>query len=86
MQKSTYCNKICDKASLLTASRMLLHAFPSMFVSSLHEFPENCVYKQGRLNYFIGYLHRKLLTANFLSYDIESAKKKCIYWICILKQ
>jgi hypothetical protein len=38
------------------------------------------------LNCFIEYLHRKLLTANFLSYDIESATKKCIYWICILKQ
>jgi hypothetical protein len=24
----------------------------------------------------IEYLHRKLLTANFLSYDIESARKK----------
>ena len=51
-----------------------------MFVSSLRELPENCVYKQGGLNL-------KLLTANFLSYDIESAKnKKCIFWICILKQ
>jgi hypothetical protein len=36
-----------DKASLLTASGMLLHAFPSMFVSSLREFPEN---KHGELN------------------------------------
>jgi hypothetical protein len=43
---------------------MLLHAFPSMFVSSLREFPENCVYKQGGLNCFIEYLHRKSLTAN----------------------
>jgi hypothetical protein len=50
--------------------------FPSMFINSLREFPKNCVYKQGGLNYFIEYLHRKLLTANFLSYDIESAKKK----------
>jgi hypothetical protein len=24
---------------------MLLHAFPSMFVSSFHEFSENCVYQ-----------------------------------------
>jgi hypothetical protein len=54
---------------------MLLHAFPSMFASSLREFPENCVYKQGGLNCFIEYFHRKLSTANFLSYDIESAKK-----------
>jgi hypothetical protein len=41
---------------------MLLHAFPSMFISSFREFPKNCVYKQGGLNYFIEYLHRKLLT------------------------
>jgi hypothetical protein len=67
------------KASLLTASGMLLHAFPSLFVSSLREFPENRVYKQGGLNCFIEYFHRKLLTTNFLSYDIEKAKKKCIY-------
>jgi hypothetical protein len=26
---------------------MLLHAFPSMSVSSLREFPENCVYRHG---------------------------------------
>ena len=58
-----------------------------MFVSSLfREFPENGVYNHCRLNCFIEYLHRKLLTANFLSYDIESAKKWCIYWICVLKQ
>jgi hypothetical protein len=47
-----------------------------MFVSSLREVSENCVYKHVVLNCFIEYLHRKLLTANFLSYDIESAKKK----------
>jgi hypothetical protein len=41
--------KRADKASLLTASRMLFHAFPSIFVNSLREFPENCVYN---LNYF----------------------------------
>jgi hypothetical protein len=40
-------SKQADKANLLTASGMLLHAFPSaMSVSSLREFPENCVYKQ----------------------------------------
>jgi hypothetical protein len=33
------------------------------------------VYKYGGLNCFIEYLHRKLLTANFQSYDIDSAKK-----------
>jgi hypothetical protein len=42
-----------------------------MFVSSLREIPENCADKQG-----IEYLHRILLTASFLSYDIESAKAK----------
>ena len=52
---------------------MLLHAFPSMFVSSLRKFPENCVYGHVGFNCFIEYLHRQLLTANFLSYDIESA-------------
>jgi hypothetical protein len=44
-----------------------------MFVSSLRELPENCVYKQGGLSL-------KLLTANFLSYDIESAKKKSAFF------
>ena len=32
------------------------------------------------------YMHSKLLAVNFLSYDIEKAKKKYIKWICILKQ
>ena len=54
---------------------MLLHAFPSMFVSSLREFPENYVYKHGELHCFMEYLHRKLLAADFLSYDIEGARK-----------
>jgi hypothetical protein len=54
---------------------MLLHAFPSMFVSSLPEFPKNCAYKHDELNCFIEYFHRKLLTDNFLSYDIESVKR-----------
>jgi hypothetical protein len=63
---------------------MLLLALPSKFVSSLREFPENCVYKQGRLNCFIEYLHRKLLTANFLSYDIESAKKNAFIILALL--
>ena len=67
MQKGTYYAQICDKESLLTASRMLFHAFPSMFVGSLCEFPENCAYKHDGLNCFIEYLHRKLLTDNFLS-------------------
>jgi hypothetical protein len=57
--------RIADKASLLTASGMLLHAFPSMSVSSLREFPENCVYRQDGFNCFFKYLHRKWLTTNF---------------------
>jgi hypothetical protein len=65
---------------------MLLHAFPSMSINSLREIPENCVYKHGELSCFIEYLHRKLLAANFLSYDIESARKKCIYWTNLLIQ
>jgi hypothetical protein len=36
-----------------------------MSVSSLREFLENCVYRHGRFNCFIKYLHRKLLTTNF---------------------
>jgi hypothetical protein len=44
---------------------MLLHAFPSMSVSSLGEFRENCVYRHGGFNCFMKYLHRKLLTTNF---------------------
>ena len=51
-------------------------SFPPMFVSSLRELPENYVYRHGELNCFIEYLHRKLLAANFLSYDIESTRTK----------
>jgi hypothetical protein len=65
MQIRCYFNKICDKASLLTASGMLLHAFPSMSVSSLREFPENCVYRHDGFNCFIKYFHVILLTTNF---------------------
>jgi hypothetical protein len=57
--------KRAEKANLLTASGMLLHAFPSMFVSSFREFPENCVYKHGQIKCFIEYLHRKLKVDNF---------------------
>jgi hypothetical protein len=46
------CPKRAEKASLLTASGMLLHAFPSMFVSSLREFPESCAYKHAALSCF----------------------------------
>jgi hypothetical protein len=65
-----------DKASLLTASGMLLHAFPSMSVSSLREFPENCVYRHGGFNCFIKYLHRKLLTTNFSLMILKVLKKR----------
>ena len=57
------------KASLVTASGMLLPVFSSMFVRSLRAFPDNCAYKQGGLSCFIEYL-----LANFLSYDIDSNK------------
>jgi hypothetical protein len=46
---------------------MLLHAFPSMSVSSLREFPENRVYKHDGLNCFVEYLHIKLLLLPILS-------------------
>ena len=49
-----------DKTNLLTASGMLLHAFPSMPVSSLRGFPKNCAYRHGGFNCFIKYLHRKV--------------------------
>ena len=68
-------SKRADKASLLTASRMLLHAFPSMSVSSLREFPENCVYRHSGFNCFIKYLHRKLLTTNFSLMILKVLKK-----------
>jgi len=56
------------KASLFTASGMLLHAFPSMSVSnSLREFPENCVYRHDGFLCFI-----KIISYQFLFYDIES--------------
>jgi hypothetical protein len=58
--------KRSDKASLLTASGMLLHAFTSMFLSSLREFPENCVYKQGAVNNFL------------CKYSIKQLKPPCL--------
>ena len=57
-----------------------------MFVSSLREFPENYVYRQGGFNYFIEYLHRKLFTTNFSRMILKVLKKTCFYWICIFKQ
>jgi hypothetical protein len=46
-----------------------------MSVSSLREFPENCVYRQGGFNCFIKYLHRKLLTTNFSLMILKVLKK-----------
>jgi len=59
-----------NKASLLTASGMLLHALLPMFhvfVSSRRELPENCVYKQGGLNCFIEYsvFAQKIINCQF---------------------
>ena len=55
---------------------MLLHAFPSMSVSSLREFLENCVYRHGGVHCFIKYMLRKLLATNF-SLMILKVLKKC---------
>jgi len=56
---------------------MLLHAFPSMSVSSLREFPENCVYRHGgRIQLFYKIFAQKIINYQFLSYDIESAWKR----------
>ena len=49
---------------------MLLYAFPSMFVRSLREFPGKSVFTY--MMHFVEYMHRKLVTANFLSYDNEN--------------
>ena len=64
---------------------MPFHQCSSIYYTPIRDFPENCVYKhdgrQCRWYYYIhvhvymDYLHGKLLTANFLSYDIDSAKK-----------
>jgi hypothetical protein len=70
-------SKRADKTSLLTASGMLLHAFPSMSASSLREFPENCVYRHGGFNCFIKYLHRILLTTNLLYVYHILQQRKC---------
>ena len=59
---------------------MLLHAFPSIFVNSLREFPENYVYKHDGPN---------LLLPMFSLIILKGLKKRGgggIYWICILKQ
>jgi hypothetical protein len=55
---------------------MLLHDSPSMSVSSLLQFPENCVYRHGGFNCFIKYLHRKLLTTNFSLMILKMLSKR----------
>jgi hypothetical protein len=47
-----------------------------MSVSSLREFPENCVYRHGGFNCFIKYLHRKLLSTNFSLMILKVLKKR----------
>jgi hypothetical protein len=51
-----------------------------MSISSLRGFPENCVYRYGRFNCFIKYLHRKLLTTNFslMIYQLEKERDRYI--------
>jgi hypothetical protein len=55
-----------------------------MSISSLCEFLENCVYRHGRFNCFIKYLHRKLLTQLI----IPEAVNKLVYqpaWTILVK-
>ena len=62
---------------LLYDTRMLLHiCLSSMFVSSLREFPENYVYRTDGFNFFIEYLHRKLLTTNFSRMILKVLKNR----------
>ena len=56
---------------------MLLHSFPSMFVSSLREFPENGPYRHGGFNWFFLFA-QKIIKSQVLSYDIESALKRAL--------
>ena len=69
--------KRADKASLLTASGMLLHAFPSMFVSLLHATSwisgKLCLRTTGRIQLFYKIFTQEIINYQFLSYDIESA-------------
>jgi hypothetical protein len=51
---------------------MLFHAFPSIFVNSLREFPENCVYN---LNCFIEYFQRKLIDGKAWNNILEAVNK-----------
>ena len=60
--------KWADQASLLTACSMLLHAFPSMFVSPLREFPEAVLTN----------MVDETVLLNIYWYDIESAKNAFI--------
>jgi hypothetical protein len=52
---------------------MLLHAFPSMSVSSLREFPENCAYNTRRIQLLYKIVAQKIINYQFLTYEIESA-------------
>ena len=58
----------------MTPECYYIYAFPSMFVSSLREFPENYVYRPDGFNFFIEYLHRKLLTTNFSRMILKELK------------
>jgi hypothetical protein len=51
---------------------MLLHVFPLMTVSSLREFPENCL-QTRRIQLFYKIFAQKICNYHSLSYDIESA-------------
>jgi hypothetical protein len=52
---------------------MLLHAFPSMSVSSLREFSENLCLQTRRIQLFYKIFSQKIINYQFLSYNIESA-------------
>jgi hypothetical protein len=58
---------------------MFVHAFPSMSVSSLREFPEKCGYRHGGFNCFIEYLHRKLLTTKLSLMILKMLKKVHVF-------
>jgi hypothetical protein len=60
----------------MTPECYYIYAFPSMFVSSLREFPENYVYRPDGFNFFIEYLHRKLLTTNFSRMILKVLKNR----------
>ena len=55
---------------------MLLHAFSSMFVSSPHEFPENCVYNHNGLNVLLNICTENYLLQIFSLMILKLLKKK----------